>query len=235
MTAISTVLVGVALFRVLAPGVLGIIFSQVTVLAIWAALGRSPIMWRVIVTLIGSSLLGLALCASIGEMEAEWFVLVWILTVVVAACFLVLRRLRFKLVNVNTSLSPSSGELQFSLFQMMALLTVVATLAAGGRLLAPRMATVGALAFGLAIAFCLGVLALASVWAALGKGNVVQRLIVLILLTVGTGGLVYYVMEATQADPGSIWAVVVVVYASATVGTLLAARSLGFRLRRSSG
>ncbi len=89
------------LLRNLTFGVIGIIFSQVTVLAIWAALGRSPIMWRAVATVSGSSVLGLALCACIGEMQFEWFVLVWIVALVTMAGFLVLRWLRFELVNIN--------------------------------------------------------------------------------------------------------------------------------------
>ena len=232
MISIRTVVIGLVLFRELSAVILGIILSQVTVLAIWAALGRSPIMWRAIATLLGSSLLALGLCAAIGEMEAEWFVLVWILTAVITACFLVLRRFRFTLWNLNTSSSSPSAQLQFSLLQVMALLTVVATLAAAGRLLSPRMATLGTLAFGSAIAVCLGVLALSSVWATLGEVNIVKRLLLLIPLTVVTVALVCYVMEVTQADPGSFWGIVVVAYASATVGTLMAARSLGLRLIR---
>lgn len=52
---------------------------------------RLPIMWRVIVALAGSSLLTLAVRITIGVMAAEWFVLVRILTLVIATGFLILR------------------------------------------------------------------------------------------------------------------------------------------------
>ena len=213
---------------------LGVILSQVTVLAIWAALGRSPIMWRAIVALTGSSLLALALCITIGEMEAEWFVLVWILVLVIVAGFLVLRWFRFHLVNINQSSNIPPGEMQFSLFQMMVLLTVTAILAAVGNVLAPRMATLGTILFGLAIAIGSALLTLASVWAALGAANVPKRLWALVPLTISVAALVFYVMETTKTDPGFVWAIVILVYVTATTATLLTARSLGLRMLRSS-
>jgi hypothetical protein len=120
-------------------------------------------------TKIGAGASGVALvfCATSGEFEAEWLGLVWVVVVTITAMFVFVRWLGLRLVDTTDGGRIRSDEMQLSLTQLMALTAVVAVIAPVARLLAPLVATVNALMFGIAIALCLGTLALVAVWATL--------------------------------------------------------------------
>jgi len=124
--------------------------------------------------------------------------------------------------------------MQFSLAQLMALTAVVAVIAAVFRMLAPLVATMNALLIGIAIAFCLGTVALVAVWATLRSNATRVRLTILAIVAIVAAGLVYYGMESTNAEPGLVWGTAVIVYTIALAGLLLLARSHGVRLLRNS-
>lgn len=212
--------------------VMGVILSQVTVLGIWVALGRVAPMWRAVVAIAGSSCLGLLLCLGIGELESEWFILVWFLALVTTAVFLIMRWCGYQLVSGEQRTNAETDEMQFSLLQMLGLVTVIAALAAIGKSVGPSLPVVGTLSFGISIAGALGLLALAAAWATLGTTCGPRHLVVLGFVALGGAVLVFYIMEATGADPGSAWAIVFSVYVSCTAATLLAARAMGFRVSR---
>jgi len=214
--------------------VLGVILSIVAVLAVWLALGHGTAMWRAILAIVGVSGVALAFCAASGELEAEWLGLVWVVVVALTAMFLCVRWLGFKLAYTNARSRIRSDEFQFSLSQLLALTAVVAVVAAAARLLAPFVLTVNALSFGLAIAICLGIVALVAVGATLRPVITRIKISALVITAIVMAGLAYYGIEATNADPGIVWASTVIVYAIALTGLLLLGRSYGLRLLRSS-
>jgi hypothetical protein len=214
--------------------VLGTMLAFAAVLAIWLALGHGRAMRRATLTLLGASAGALVFCAVSGELEAEWLGLAWVVVVTITAMLAFVRWLGFHLVDTKTDGSVRSDEMQFSLRQLMALTAVVAVIAAVARMLAPLVATRDALIFGLAIAICLGVLALLTLWAMLPLDITRSKSLVLAIVASVMAGLVYYGMEATDADPGLIWGAVVLVYAMALAGALLLLRRYGFRLRYAS-
>jgi hypothetical protein len=209
---------------------LGVILAVAAVLAIWLALGRWTLMWRVSLAILGASGGGIIFCALSGELQVEWLALVWVVVVTIAAMFAVVRWVGFKLVDATSGSRLGTAETQFSVTQLMVLTSVVGATAAGARLLAPLVATINALVFGLTIAVCLGTLALVAAWAMLGSETTRIKLLALAVVTVIVTGLVYCGMEITNADPGIVWASVVVVYTLALAGLLLLMRSGGYRL-----
>lgn len=214
--------------------VLGVILAIVAVLATWLALGNWTVMWRAMLAIVGASGGALLFCATSGERDAEWLVVVWVIVITIAAMFVLVRWLGFKLVDTTTGSGIRSDEMQFSLVQLMALTAVVAAIAAAARMLAPLKATMMALTFGLAIAICLGALALVTVWAILQSDITRSKLSILAIAAIVMAGLVYCGMEATNADPGLVWGAVVIVYTIALAGSLLLARRHGFRLQSNS-
>jgi hypothetical protein len=214
--------------------VLGVTLAIVALLAIWLALGNWTLMWRAILTILGASAVALVFCATSGELEAEWLALVWVVVVTITGMFVFIRWLGFRLVDTTFNSPVRSGEMQFSLMQLIVLTTVVAAIAGVARLFAPLVATINALIFGLAIAICLGTLALVATWATLQPVTTRMKQSILAIVAILMAGLVYYGMETTNTDPGIVWGSVVIVYTVALGGSLLLARSHGFRLLRSS-
>jgi hypothetical protein len=213
---------------------LGVILAIVAAIAIWLALGNRTLMWRAILAIVGVSGAALVLCASSGEFEAEWLGLVWVVVVATTALFVFLRWLGYRLANTRTGERIRSDEMQFSLTQLMALTAVVAAVAAVARMLAPLVATMNALIFGIAVASCVGALALVAVWATLRSDLTRVRLVILALVAMAVAGVVYYGVETTNADPGLVWGSVVIIYTITLAGLLLLARSYGVRLLRNS-
>jgi hypothetical protein len=211
--------------------VLGSLLAIVAVLAIWLALGSWTVMWRAILVIVGASGVALLFCAASGEFEAEWLGLVWVVVVTVTAMFVFVRWLGFRLVDATSHTNRiRSDEWQFSVAQLMGLTGVVAVSSAVGKMLVPLVATMDALIVGSAIAICLGTLALVAAWATLRSATTRIRILTLAVVTIAMSGLVYYGMEATDADPGLVWASVVIMYGIALSKLLLLARSRGFRL-----
>jgi hypothetical protein len=192
-------------------------------------------MWRVILAILGASAVGLVFCAISGEFEAEWLGLAWVVVVTITGMFLFARWLGFRMVGAMASGPVQIDKTQFSLIQLFLLTTVVAAIAAVARQLTPLVATMNALIFGVAIAICLGTVALVATWTTLESVTTRMKQSILAIVTVGMAGLVCYAMEATNADPGLVWGSVVIVYTITLVGLLLLGRSRGFRLLRGSG
>jgi hypothetical protein len=208
-------------------GLLGSISAVAAMLAIWLALGGERAIWRAILAIAGVSAAGLALCAMSGEAEAEWLVLVWVVAANVAALMLPVRTAGYRLASTAGN-RAKSGEMQFSVRQLLALTAVVAVVVAAARLLAPTSAT--AVFIFLAISLCLGAVALVAVWATLRSSLTPIKTAALVVLSAVMAGLVYYGMEATNADPGEIWGGAVILYTIALAGMLLVVRARGFRL-----
>jgi hypothetical protein len=210
---------------------LGLALAVAAALAIWLALGHRKVMGRATLAIVGASVAALLFCAVSGEFEAEWLALAWIVVVTVTAMFGVVRWLGFRLIDRTAGSGIQPEKLQFSLTQLIGLTTVVAAIGAVARLLTPRIATLDGLLAGLAIAICLGALALVTAWATLRPDVTLLKLVILPVAVAALAGLVYYGMEATNADPGLVWGAAMIAYAIALAGALWLVRLRGFRLR----
>jgi hypothetical protein len=213
--------------------VMGVISAVAAALAIWLALGSGRAIWRAILAIAGASGAALAFCAISGETEAEWLVLMWVVVATILAMFMVVRVCGFKLLDAAGK-QAQSVELQFSVTHLLALTAVVAGVAAVARLLAPIATTQSAISIFLAMAMCLGAVALVAVWATLRSDFTRIKTLTLFIVAIVMAGLTYYGMEATNTDPGEIWGFTVIVYTMALVGSLLFMRARGFRLVRLS-
>ena len=211
--------------------VMGVVCAVAAVLAIWLALGSGRAIWRAILAIAGASTVALAFCVISGEAEAEWLLFMWIVAAGVAAMFLIVRLRGFRLANAVTGKGRGPDELQFTVEQLLALTAVVAAVAAASRFLSPT--TINALGLFLAIAACLGAVALVAVWATLRSDLTRIKTLTLLVVAVVMAGITYYGMEVTNADPGPIWGGTVIVYTAALAGSLLVVRWRGFRLLRS--
>ena len=145
---------------------LGVISAIAAVLAIWLALGSGRAIWRAILAIAGVSGVALAFCAISGEAEAEWLILMWVVGATITGMFMLVRFRGFKLVDAAGN-RARSDEMQFSVTQLLALTSVVAAVAAVARLLAPIVPTPSAMGIYLAMAICLGTVAVVAVWATL--------------------------------------------------------------------
>ncbi len=214
----------------LVAGLLGLFLAAAALLAIWVAFGGSSLVYRGSYAILGASAAGLAFCFASGELELEWLGLMWIVVMTIALLFFSVRCFGVRLVNIQQGNGIGSNEAQFSIRQLMALTAATAATAAVARWLAPLTMTVEAMMFGGGIAVCLGGLALGLAWGTLRCEISRKRSLVLAVVSLMAAGSVYYVMEVTEADPGLVWACVVVMYCMALSAAFLYARSLGIRL-----
>lgn len=213
--------------------VLGVISAVAAVLALWLALGSGRAIWRAILAVGGASGAALAFCAISGEAEAEWLAMMWVVVATITAMLIAVRIRGFKLLDAAGK-QAQSVELQFSVTHLLALTAVVAAVAAAARLLTPIAAPPSAMSFFLAIAMCLGTVALVAVWAMLRSDLTRAKTLTLLIVAIAMAGLTYYGVEATNVDPGAIWGSTVIVYTVALAGSLLVVRACGFRLVRLS-
>lgn len=209
---------------------LGSMLAVAATIAMWLVLGSSTLMRRSIIALLGTSLLGLAFCATIRELEAEWLVLMWIVVVTVAAMFTIIRWRGLRLVNTTKPTHIDSGEFQFSVLHLIGLTAAVALIAAVARTLTPLAATLDVLLVGLGIAVCLGSLAIIVSLTTLRQRRTKYGLPITAIATTANAGVVYMVMEATNADPGIVWGSIVVVYALSLCALLRYCFNRGFKL-----
>ena len=208
---------------------LGVMSAVAAVLAMWLALGSGRAIWRAILVIAGTSGAALAFCVISGEAEAEWLVLMGVVAATTASIFMLARILGFTLVKAAAN-QIRAEKLQFSVRQLLTLTAVVAVVAAGARLLLPIAMTPSAIVICLTATSCLGAVAPMAVWATLRPDLTVIKTLSLVVVAFLMAGVDYYVMEATNADPGLIWGSTVIVYTVALVGALLLLRARGFRL-----
>lgn len=213
---------------------LGPMLAAVATIAMWLTLGGSTLMWRSIVAVLGGSLLGLVFCAVSGELEAEWLGLMWVVVITVAAMFVVVRRQGLRLVDTKKPIRRDSDEFRFSVLHLLGLTAVVALIATFARALAPLVATLNALMFGLGIAVCLGSLAIIGSLTTLRLRQSQSGLWVFVVASVVIAGTVFTVMEATNADPGIVWGSIVVVYALSLRALFGFLRNRGFAIASDS-
>lgn len=213
---------------------LGPMLAAVAVMATWLTLGSSKLVWRTILAILGASGLGLLFCAISGELDAEWLGLMWIVVITVAGMFVLVRWQGLRLVNTTKPNAICSDEFQFSVSQLLALTAAVALVVTFARILAPMIATMNTLLTGLGIAICLGTLAIVASLTTLRLQEPKAGLRLLAISTIVIAGLVFVVMEATDADPGIVWGSVVVVYALSLRASFRIARTRGFSILSTS-
>ena len=205
-----------------------VILAMVATVAIWVALGSGPFLRRVIVGIPVTSAMGFLFCATSGEFEVEWLILCWVVGITVGLVMSCVRHLGFQLGREDAS--PTDAKAQFSLLHMLMLTGMVAVAIAVSKLLEPSSSS---LIFSLVIASCLSLLPPPAIWATLRANISSAGFAAFAGIASLAATLIYFSVEATGVDPGSIWAMILIVYTAVLTGMLLLARSWGFRFSRS--
>jgi len=228
MSLLGLLAIGVSFVVALTRGSAGplvampVVLCLASLLGMGLSLGLPHFLWRFVVVLVGTSVLGLGLCMAIGEMEAEWFLLIALVTGFVASATAPLRLWGLRLVRHPKMLSQAP-RLKFTIRQIMSATLVVACLLGIGRVLSLEI-----VAFGLALSICFAGIAATSLWGTLhpeGAGTLTASAVAL-----ATAVIVYYGMEVTAIDPGILWFAITLAYAVLLILTLVAVRCCGYRL-----
>ena len=154
----------------------------------------------------------------------------WIVLVAVAAMFMLVRCKGLRLVDTRKPNLPHFDEFQFSVSHVIGLTAVAALVLAFARFLAPMIVNLNVIMTGLAIAVCLGALAVLASLTVLRRQRSKIGIRVLSIVTLVVAGLVYVIMEVTDADPGVVWGSVIVVYAVVLRSLLQLVHARGFSL-----
>lgn len=234
VTVGSAVLLATATRNAAALVYVALVLSQASLLGMWMALGRTHFAFRSLAAVVGIFALGFALGSGIHEVDTEWFVLVALVMIFVAGVVGLLRLLGIRAFHLAESSATSTRDLQFTIRQLMLATLIVACLLGIGRALAPFLPPARVITFGLALAICFAAVAVSALWGTLGIRNVEARITAASLVAVVTAGIVYYVVEVTQVDPGSIWFTIVLAYSALMIISLIAVRFSGYRIARIS-
>jgi hypothetical protein len=228
--------------------VLGVIFSQIVLIAVWTALGPFSVFARMAGGVILSTLLGLALVActrhsGVGAAQWFWFLIVTSQWLVIQIPFWVLRLcFGWRLAHGREEIAQSDqSEMQFGIRQLLAWTALVAITLGIGRWLLPEDLTGGRDAKEMTAIFCVltsfnCLLAWPVVWASLARRRVPLWLIAAAFCCVALTVAEIATFESAMGPRGDnefVWIMNSIEVLAASVA-LLIARATGFRLVRFS-
>ena len=172
------------------PGVMAffaLTFAQVSLIGIWVGIGRCWLLLRLIVGAIVVAL-EYALAVAFKDANLEILFLMGGSAVAAAIALLVSRLWHVRLIRLDISkLTDATEGLKFSIRHLLYLTIAVAMLLTIGRSVSVNLGTPEEWPFIIALSICFASIALTSVWASLGTGIVPVRMLVLLLISYGTG------------------------------------------------
>ena len=188
--------------------VLGLKLALVACMASWLVFGtwKTP-MLRLVGAIVGTAATALLFSCLIGELEVEWLVAAFVSLGVVAIMLLVLHALGGR----RKTSENEEAQNQFSVTELMVLTTVVAPIVTLGRLMSPSELTAGFFGMIGGVAFCAGLISIVCVACQLKAEQPRWRYIKSLIVAVVLASVVYYVLEATDFNPGDFWAGAIVV------------------------
>jgi hypothetical protein len=223
---------------------LGGAFAQITLLAVWAALGPATVFKRLATSLIAISLVALAVVVSIDSWKGLWLAMVTTQWLTIQAPLWVLRlAFGWRLSWPNESIDKANrDDVQFGIRQLMAWTGLVGVTLGVARWLLPEdLSNLGgnprhaAIIFGVLSVFN-SLLAWPVVWAALMRSRAWAWLIVALFCCIGLTLAEIATFDAATGRRGSVYVVWVMnslQFVTTAVGLLLV-RLAGFRLVRVS-
>ena len=224
-----------------------LLYGQLCLLGVWLALGTNALHYRVAGTLTGIALLamitGYRSRMPLNEVFIQVLPIVASFSLAVAAVLLVVRRWKAHLVAHGSGLPVAAIEgLQFSIRHLFLLTTVVAVLlmfAQGIGLVTENASWLGTSAYIGLLALCLVAITVGTVWAGLGVGRPIERIILVMFLAFFTGLLFVYATTGrgtTMISWQQAWPMptLMVLTAAIVTASLLVVRSNGYRLVRRS-
>lgn len=209
---------------------IGIVFSETTLLGIWGGLGTLAWPIRLLTAAGGASYLAVMLGFCADGPDGETFCVVFLATALVTGALLVVRCFRVRLGRSEQA-AGSTFRLQFSIRQLMILTFAVACLAALGRWLGPRVVTLRAPVLLILVALELAAVGLMSIWPMLGMRHPFRYG----PLVVGAGAGIGYCfarLVPPYAFVVGFWTTIATAESLSLVVSLLVLRRAGYRLVR---
>lgn len=218
----------------------GIVFSQTSLLGIWGSFGSGPAWRRVIGVAVGVAYLGLQLGVSFSELDRITFL--WVVAATtISALPLLLVRLLGVAIRLDSSGAGSVERFQFSIGHLLTLTFVVACLISIRNCVEPYAIEIietpdgvvfdyfdEAVYYWLFPASVVGVLGILPVWFVLATKQLVLSCVGLLAAGVCAG----YWLGRFHDDSPSLWMLATITEAVAVVVSLLVVRSCGYRLVR---
>lgn len=210
--------------------VIGVVFGQAGLLAIWCGFGLSPWWGRLLVAVAGAGYFGLLLTVCARGPRALNFVIVFSVLVLEAAGFLTLRCFRVRICRAREQESPVR-QMQFAIRDLMLLTFAVACFVTLAKWIAPSLTGFPPLFELSLLVLVLAVVGLLSVWPVLGARQPLAASAILIIVAAGVGFCVVWSVRH-DLEGAALWAVLTVTEALSLAVSLFVVRSCGYRLVR---
>jgi hypothetical protein len=204
-----------------------LVVCQATLVGMWGGLGRTNGVLRLIGLATAIVLLATLLGLGLGDPDALMYFFVFIATSAVALPTWIVRLWKARIGHLGEE-APSREGLQFTIKHLMLLTFAVACLVTVGKALAPYVHGANIAMEVAVLAICFGAVALVSLWAMLGLGQPVVRIVVAVLIALGAGAIGGYVLDGPTDQ--IFWVFVALAQAVCVLGSLSVVRASGYRL-----
>jgi hypothetical protein len=210
--------------------VIGVVFGQASLLAMWCGFGLSPWWSRLLGAAAGAGYFGLMLTMCVQGPRAGNFVIVFSVLVLEAVGFLALRCFRVRICRATEQESPVR-RVQFAIRDLMLLTLAVACFVTLAKWIAPSLTGFPPLFELSLLVLVLAVVGLLSVWPVLGARQPLPASAILLVVSAGVGFCVVWSFSH-DLEAAALWAVLTATEALLLVVSLFVVRSCGFRLVR---
>jgi hypothetical protein len=204
---------------------LAVVFCQTSMVGMWAGLANFNAYGRLLGLAVGCVVLWAILGWGIGDPGPEVFVLVAVAAGVVALAAWLVRLFKARLGLAGEQAAREG--LQFTIRHLLLLTFAIACLLTVGRVLAPFVRGVDMMASLVVLGLCFAAVALAAMWAMLGLGRPLLRLVPVIGVA-GASGYIGYI--ALDEGDGLFWITLPVLQAALLLASLAVIRKCGYRL-----
>jgi len=210
--------------------VIGVVFGQAGLLAIWCGFGLSPWWGRLLGAVAGAGYFGLLLTVCARGPRAGNFVIVFSVLVLEAAGFLALRGFRIRICRAPEQESPVR-QMQFAIRDLMLLTFAVACFVTLAKWIAPSLTDFPPLFELSLLMLVLAAIGLLSVWPVLGARQPLPASAISLVVSAGVGFCVVWFL-LHDLEGAALWAVITATEALLLAVSLFVVRSCGYRLVR---
>ena len=166
--------------------VIGVVFGQASLLAMWCGFGSSPWWSRLLVAAAGVGHFGLQLTLCVQGPRVVNFVIVFFVTVLEAGGFLLLRGFRYRICR-STHQKPAVRRMQFAIRDLMLLTFAVACFVTLAKWIAPFLTCLPPPFEFSVLVLVLAAVGLLSVWPVLGARRPLPAATILVVVAAGMG------------------------------------------------
>jgi len=197
----------------------------------WSGLAVAHWAWRLLGVLVGSIYLFFLSGLGIDVLDEIFFFLVMLSTFAVAGVTWGVRLLKSTVIRrYDPNQIAIKEKLQFTIWQLMLFTFVVACLLTIGKQLVPFFDDIYDIAMVSFLALCFITVALTSIWAMLGTGNLILRSIIVLIIAVISGSAFSYYVLGGMFPFFFFWTSITIMQALLLIVSLGVLRRLGYRL-----